>query len=199
MKTLRLSLIELLVVAGFTVPGRADVIYDNTAHWLGGYGFTALEQGDEVYAAGSARWVTKLTIGVSHQGEPGTADLQARLYANDGAGGIPGTPLWQSAVMANTPLSGGVQLVSFAVPDVLVPDSFTWTLQVLAYTIPAVGLVNGDPPAVGSSPNFDWFGGPGHWTQLDYSDWIARVEAIPEPSSALLLLGALAVLAWRRK
>jgi len=57
-------LVEVLLIIGFTRLAVADIIYDNSGTWLGGYGFTAEEQGDEVYAAGSARFVTKLTIGV---------------------------------------------------------------------------------------------------------------------------------------
>jgi hypothetical protein len=183
MKPLKQVLLGLFAVLGlecFATPG--SIIYDNTGHWLGGYGFTALEQGDEVHAVGSDRLVSKLTIGVSRQNTPGTADLIARLYANDGPSGTPGTMLWQSPLMDNVPLSGGVQLIAFDVPQVLVPDIFTWTLQTSDSPI-AVGLVNADPPLIGSSPSYDWFGSQGSWTQVHYSDWIARVEAVPEPSS----------------
>jgi hypothetical protein len=49
--------------------------------------------------------VTELDIGVSQQGVAGTANLQAFLYANDGAGRAPGTLLWNSATMTNVSLA----------------------------------------------------------------------------------------------
>lgn len=172
---------------------EGGIIYDNTGPWLGGYGFTALEQGDEVHAVGSERLVTRLTVGVGRQNVPGVGDFQAQLYANDGTNGQPGTLLWQSALMLNVQLSGGVQLISFDVPQVAVPDTFTWTLESYSAGV-AVGLVNADPPSIGTSPSYDWFGHPGSWTQLHYTDWMARVEAVPEPSSFILLLVGLALL-----
>ena len=178
----------------FAVEGA--IIYDNTGAWLGGYGFTALELGDEVHAAGAERLVTRLTVGVSRQNVPGVGDFQARLYANDGTNGQPGTLLWQSALMLNVQLSGGVQLISFDVPQVAVPDTFTWTLESHSTGV-AVGLVNADPPSVGSSPSYDWFGHPGSWGTVQYSDWMARVEAVPEPSSIILLLAGLGLLGTR--
>ena len=171
------------VFACFGTPGA--IIYDNTGPWLGGYGFTALEEGDEVHAGGDARFVTRLTIGVSMQNTPGTADFVARLYANNGPSGAPGDMLWQSPVMSHVSLSGGVQLLAFDVPQVLVPNIFTWTLQAANPSPVAVGLVNADPPTVGTSPAYDWFGSPGNWGKVQYSDWMARVEAVPEPAVVL--------------
>lgn len=186
---LKLLAFELLLLLGLNA-ARADIIYDNTANWLGGYAFSALEQGEEVSAAGTSRWITDLTVGISHQNvSGGTAELVARLYANDGAQGAPGTLLWYSSALT-VPLSGGAQLVSFSVPQVLVPDTFTWTLQVITNTIPAVGPVDGGTPTIGSSPNFFWFGHPGSWGEAQYPALMARIEAVPEPGLGVLLLGA---------
>jgi hypothetical protein len=196
MKAIRQVSMVILVAAGFCAfAAPAATIYDNTGTWLGGYGWTALEQGDEIHAAGSDRLVTRLTVGVSRQGQPGSASFQARLYANDGANGQPGTMLWQSALFAGVPLSGGVQLIPFDVPQVFVPDTFTWTLQVSQNSAGyAVGLVDADPPSVGSSPNYDWFGNSSGWGKIQYYDWMARVEAVPEPSGFVLLLVGLGLL-----
>lgn len=158
-----------------------------------------MEQGEQVYAAGSSRLVTQLNIGISHQNTSGgSGEFVARLYANDGAQGSPGTLLWQSAMMTD-PLSGGVQLISFDVPQVLVPDTFTWTLQVITNTTPAVGLVDGGPPTIGSSPNFYWFGNTHSWGQAQYPALIASVEAVPEPSPNLLLFSAAILFAFRKR
>jgi hypothetical protein len=194
-----LKLLAITVVAGFNMVASADIIYDNTANWLGGYSFTALENGEQVSAAGTARWVTDLTIGISHQNVAGgTAQLVARLYANDGTGGVPGTLLWQSSLVTEA-LSGGVQLVSFNVPDVLVPDTFTWTLQVLTNTTPAVGLIDGGTPTIGASPNYNWAGHPGDWGPVQYPALMARIEAVPEPAAGMLLLAAFLVAGCKKR
>ena len=131
------------------------------------------------------------------QNTPGTADFVARLYANNGPSGAPGDLLWQSPLMSHVSLSGGVQLLAFEVPQVLVPDTFTWTLQASDPSPVAVGLVNADPPTVGASPSYDWFGSPGNWGKVQYSDWMARVEAVPEPSLFLCAAAGIVIVGIR--
>ena len=122
-----------------------------------------------------------------------TATLQAFLYANDGAGGQPGTQLWQSAAMTGVPITGAPNdLIDFAVPNVVVPGDFTWTLQITNGAGPnAVGLPGYGPPSVGSSPVFLWSGQPGSWQEIgsqsspEYA--LARSTAVPEPTAMLLL------------
>jgi hypothetical protein len=182
---------------------KAAVIYDNTTTPIDGLTFSALQQGDEIEAAGEARIVTELLIGVSQQGVAGTADLQARLYANDGPGGEPGSLLWESPLMNDVALTGNVELISFPVPWVAVPNIFTWTIQTSDATPVAVGLPFFNPPTVGSSPDYSWFGSPGSWGRLFPSspdlpqNYMARVIAVstPEPTSVLGLLsiGALGI------
>ena len=136
-----------------SVCSAGETIYDSTRGWSGGYGLTALEEGDEVQAAGSERLVTRLTIGVYRQFQPGVASFQARLYANDGTSGQPKTMLWQSAVLAGVQLSGDVQFIPFDVPQVLVPDTFTWTLQVLQNSPGnGVALVDTSSPSYRGQP-----------------------------------------------
>ena len=196
-----------LLLAGTWSEARADVIYDNTTTRMGSsLLFSALQMGDEVNAAGTARIVTELLIGVSQQGVAGTSDLQARLWANDGTGGQPGTLLWQGPVLNDVPLTGGIDLISFAVPSVLVPDTFTWTIQISDSRPIAVGLPFFDPPTVGSSPNYAWFGGPGIWTRQttpNPANLMSRViaiqgggDAVPEPGSAVLVLTGFAGFVW---
>jgi hypothetical protein len=180
---------------------EASTIYDNTSIPHTGLSFTALQQGDEVHVAGSDRYVTQLSIGVSQQQYSGTASFQARLYANDGAGGQPGSLLWQSAPLLNQHLTGGNDLLTWTLPSVLVPDVFTWTLQGWNESPVAVGLVFYGPPTVGTSPAYSWFGGPGSWTKENdilLGDPMARVIAVPEPSVVALLMGLLSLAAWRR-
>lgn len=189
------------LLVGAWCQARAEIIYDNTTTRLGSsLLFSALQMGDEVQAAGTARLVSELQIGVSQQGTAGTADLRARLYANDGPGGQPGSLLWESALLDDLPLTGGIELIPFPVPLVPVPDTFTWTIQISDARPIGVGLPFFNPPTVGSSPDYAWFGGPGSWTRQTVpipANLMARVTAVggagavPEPRAAALALTGL--------
>jgi len=193
-----------ITIVGLSHSGAlADVIYDNTTTSLPSRSFTALQIGNEVSVSGTALAVNDLEIGVNQQGVAGTANLQAFLYANDGAGGSPGTLLWDSAVMTNVSLTGGNDLIAFAVPSVVVPSTFTWAIQISNTTPIAAGLPAFDPPTVGSFVR-GWFGGPGIWTNLDAdgvdAHYMARViaaSAVPEPSAIVSAGFALVIgLGW---
>jgi hypothetical protein len=187
------------VLLASLAPGvtRADIIYDNTTtSFTGSRTFTALQNGDEVTAGGTARVVTELDIGVNSQNTPATVStLQAFLYANDGASGAPGTLLWQSTVKQNVALTGGSDLIAFAVPNVTVPGTFTWEIQTGNATPVAAGLPIFGAPTVGAYV-IDWFGGPGSWTHSGggTQTYLARIiaQAVPEPSAYALasVLGA---------
>src|SRR5579872_6090814 len=141
-----------LVAAFAPRASQADFIYDNTTTtFTGNRSFTALQSGDEVKAGGTDLAVTRLEIGLNSQGQAATlSTFQAFLYANDGAGGAPGTLLWQSALLQSVALTGGNDLIAFAVPDVLVPDTFTWAAQTGAATPVAAGLPIFGSPTVGT-------------------------------------------------
>jgi hypothetical protein len=202
---MRRHVLYFLLTAGIAASSSSlwaqgtDTIYEATSP-NGVLAFTALQIGDEEYAAGDARTVTQLQIGLSMQGYSGTADFVVRLYANNGPSGAPGSLLWQSGLSNNVPLSGAVQLIPFEVPDVLVPDAFTWTVQVSNYEPVAVGLVGANPPSIGSSPTYTWFGGPGSWTQLtDPQDFMVEVLAVPEPGVGSLFCFCWGVLVLKRR
>jgi hypothetical protein len=178
------------VIAGLamvsTRPTFGSLIFDNTAAGPSRIlSFTALQQGDTVKSAGTDRLVTDLQIAVTQQGTPGTSDMKARLYANDGAHGNPGTLLWSSALRTNVHLSGAVEFVDFSVPSVLVPDVFTWTIQISNTSPVAVGLPSFGPANVGTLLS-NGFGTPPGWTLLSNS-YGARISAasatVPLPTS----------------
>jgi hypothetical protein len=183
--------IVIMLLAGVCSELQAGTIYDNTTTRQGmALSFTQLQIGGEVDAAGTDRLVTDLFIGMSQQGFSGTADMRARLYANNGADGKPGTLLWEGPLLKMVKLTGGIDLIDFSVPMVLVPDTFTWTVQISNTDPVAVGLPNFGPPTVGSSVT-NWFGDGTVWTPLSGDGFEARVEAVsavPEPSTALLLI-----------
>jgi hypothetical protein len=206
---LKYSLAAILTLVIHQASASAGVIFDNTTTPLSAASFTVLQEGDEVAVSGTALNVNDLKIGVTSQGSPGSATLQAFLYANDGAAGAPGTLLWTSAIMPNVALTGGSDLIDFAVPNVLVPSTFTWAIQISDTRPIASGLPIFSPPTVGGILH-GWFGGPGSWTSLDGmgadADYMARISASSVPEPTALVHGSLALLIglgfscrrWRR-
>ena len=181
----------------------AGSIFDNTGNATGGSTTTSGAQlGDEVTAAGTDRSVTEVEIGFKATGQAATADLQAFLYANDGSGGAPGTLLWSSAIMTGVSLSTQGNLIAFAVPNIVVPDTFTLTASI---TNPSstVGWVPSSAATTGTWIQ-TWVGAPGAFGAL--TDPAFQVEsrviagaAVPEPGSiALCAIGlGCVLLRWR--
>lgn len=191
-----------------STPASADLIFDNTTRPLGAMLFTGLPIGNEVRVedGGLGLSVTQLEIGVNQQGTPGTADLRAFLYANDGADGAPGTLLWSSAIMTDVGLTGGNDLIAFAVPSVAVPNIFTWAIQISNAAPVAVGIPAYNPPVVGNVLH-SWFKASGGWSSLDSigasGHFGARISAtvagVPEPSTIVSCGLSLATgLGWNR-
>jgi hypothetical protein len=111
-----------VAVMAFHATAVGGIIFDNTVSGNQGITTTSAAQlGDQVTAAGTLRAVTELDIGFTSQGVSATADLQAFLYANDGAGGAPGTLLWSSAVLSDVGLDTVNSLISFSVPSIVEP------------------------------------------------------------------------------
>ena len=186
---------------------KATTIFNNTGTPTGGLVFGSLngEVGDQVQVAGTDRYVTQLQIGIYPQGgffpngTAGAADVEARIYANDGPAGNPGSLLWDSGRLFHVSYPGNVNLLTFAVPQVLVPDTFTWTLQYSNAAPLPLCEVFVNTPTVGSSQDFFWVHGAGSpWQQInggEIDNLMARVEAVPEPSVfALTSLLAVALL-----
>jgi len=193
---------SMILVMMFAHSASGAVVYENTLVVPNVGAGTQMQLGDEITLAGTERTVTELQIGVNLQGHSGTADFQAWIYANDGPDGEPGTMLWASEVMEAVPLSGDNEFIVFDVPNVVVPDTFTWTQQNRNATPVAVNILLCDPPSIGSSDrNYGWFGSPASWGKSAGIQWpanyMARVIAVPEPTSILLL--SLGGIALRRK
>jgi hypothetical protein len=180
----------VLAAASFQATALADVIFDNSSGAGTGITTTSFPQlGGEVTAAqGTSRTVTELDLGFTSQGLPATADLQAFLYANDVSGGSPGTLLWQSAVMSGVRINSKNVLIAFAVPSVVVPDTFTFAAAITNSSI-AVGYVPASGATTGTFVT-PWVGSPGSWSPLSGGFEVeARVNAasVPEPSTIVLL------------
>jgi hypothetical protein len=200
----------IVSLLGVTPSVGAVVVYDNTTTAegpaLSGSG-AAPELGDQVTLAGTARLVTDLLFGYATEATGVTA--RVRFYANDGLGGAPNTVLFDSGSFVLTP---GVNVdKSFSGISVPVPDTFTWAV---AYSIPpgaafGFGLLEYDPPTVGSSDDFVWNKVGGNWFQANFPNSVENLKAsitavsapVPEPATLLLLATGLAgwgATTWRR-
>jgi len=192
----------LLLCLGFVALGRGEVVYDNLTAPISAFTGVTLEMGDEVTLGGTARHLTSFTLPLTTSAlEPGTAQLAFRLYANTAQGGWPGITLYSTSAFTVTYAPGVTQLNTLALPEVLVPDTFTWTIRPLSSTGELPDLQWYDPPTVGSSADFTWQRWVNEWRRVDALDpqvdnFGGRFEAVPEPGAALAL--ALAVLIWRR-
>ena len=189
-QTLKFCILSTILI-GLSATGRADtIVFNNTTHASGPLTFTALQIGNEIEIAGGAQRISRLEIGVNQQGVSGTANLEAFLYANNGAAGAPGDLLWHSSIMNNVPLTGGNDLIPFDVPAIQVPAQFTWAIQISGATPIAAGVPSFDPPDLGVIDQ-GWFGAPGSWVSLaslgNTGHFMARVTAatatVPETGS----------------
>jgi hypothetical protein len=210
---------KALFAFAFAAPGLAgaSIVYDNMTwtpgwYWAENPAFTSptAEGGDEVNLAGTDRAVTNIDILFYSLWDPGTADVTVNFYKNDGVGGAPGTSLWSSGTFSGMSHVQGLQTYSFAVPSVVVPNTFTWTVALAnrAGSTGDIGPALADPPAVGSSANYFWYrNGSGGWNSTGWggspvANFGARITAapVPEPASLSVLgLGAIAAIRRRRR
>lgn len=171
----------------WAAPARAEVVYDNTQsnlnfdHCPGG-----TEVGDQVTLAGTAREVTQIELAVTSV--VNGVDVVVRLWANDATDGKPGTLLFESAVISVASAGPGVSPFTVAVPNVTVPDSFTWSVQVVGGD--TVCVPRFDPPSVGSSDDFIWINSQGvFWfadNQFPVDNFYARITVAESDPVTLL-------------
>jgi hypothetical protein len=209
LKHIRLRFCLPLVLASVPV-ANATIIYSDL-NMNGGWGLPSLngELGNQVTVAGSNPFVTRLSIEIYSQGRPfpnptgipaGFADFQAQIYANNGTLGAPGSTLWQSPVI-HVNYQPGLTLLNFDLPQVLVPNTFTWTLAYYNTSPIPPALPTAVAPTIGSNGS-EWFRGQGSgaWGHSSLYNFAAQIEAVPEPNiGALLSLAIFSWQLWRKK
>jgi hypothetical protein len=210
------GLAGLLLPSPAPAPVMVDIdVYDNTTTPHSGIVDLYDEVGDEIdlVPSTSGTWtVTEFEVGyVGFFAEDGDEEMVVRFYQNDGPGGEPGTLIYQSApqpMFSPDDYSTPETLVLMGLSEV-VPNSFTWTVETLGISKTSgdlASVISYQPPTVGSSDELQyWENGLGSWFDSsfppDYSNFYARVHAVPEPGVGAQLLagsGMLTVLARRR-
>jgi hypothetical protein len=172
----RTGILTFLTMVALARPSlaTATVVYDNTTTYrfaeneLLPSGQTASgEHGNQVQLTGTERYVNSLMykLGIGGAGAA-SFNIRVRFYANDGVDGRPGTMLWESPLQFRVIDSGGPNTYTLTVPSVLVPDSFTWTVQVSNRqgNMARMGPSEYDPPTIGGAV-------PGYW-QRNGNDWV---------------------------
>ncbi len=188
-ESVQVAFVVLLMLALGNSRASATVVYDNTS---GPAIYTAAgEVGDTVTLAGTARYVTQISIGVfGSGGNPDSGDtFQMKLWDATGPGGSIGNLLWQSSSL-NIPVSGPLQLISFNVPDVLVPNTLIFDIS--HTDSGSVYFQWSNPVSVGSSPSTAWtYGtqqqGDYFGTPANYMAQIQAIDAVPEPGALWVL------------
>lgn len=205
-------IVALAMFAGPASRAAAVIVYDNSTQYSGIDYESVNEAGDEVTLAGTARVVTEIQIEywadfVAQGDEVG----RVRFYANTG-------PPWNGAPDAPTPaappiyeetfqLFTGYQTTVISVPNVVVPDDFTWTVQFLgiAQTSGPVndraGLLFYGTPTVGRSLDDFWELTASGWelffrTDVPKNNFGVRISAIAAPALKIARSGTNVVISW---
>jgi hypothetical protein len=209
-KSVRLKIV-LLAALALSTTSRAEVVYDNTANYLGSYANESREYGDEIVLTGTARTVTDFFFEyfgdfVASADEAG----KIRFYKNDDVLNefqvAPGTLIYESGFF---PLNSGYNTRHITGLNVEVPDNFTWTIEFKGISMTLgdeAGLVFYHPIVRGSSFDDYWAKQPnGRFALFGYPDlknnFAALVIAVPEPSTLAITgiaLGLLGFLRFRR-
>lgn len=202
MKIVEAVSVLALVLFGAAASHGADVVYDNSTDSTGANYETTNEYGDEVILAGTARAITEIQFeyyaSFTVQGD----ELgRVRFYANNG-------PIWmgnpdfrepgEPPLFEDTfPLGQGYQTAVIPVPNVVVPNSFTWTVQFLGIsqngTNDRAGLLFYSTPTVGASYDDFWERTATGWQSFDEntvpkSNFAARIFAVAAPTQISLTI-----------
>lgn len=184
----------------------ATTVFDNTTVDLSvRFNPDTTEVGDEVVLAGTERALTNFTFGFYGLSLDVTAQARVRFYLNDGVASASGslTPFSVfydsglfniSSTERATMIFNQATLLEYNGIDIVLPDSFTWSVQFSTLGAGAsAGVDLYSPPGTGSSYDDYWDNGPGGWQLMTNGttpmNFAARFEAQTVPEPSVLWLG----------
>jgi hypothetical protein len=201
-----------LLAFGFTAALPAQsIVYDNTTTSLNNnfpllpeWEVNSAEAGDEIWLGGTDREVTELKLIFNYRGTvPGTFNALIRFREYDESFQGPGAAFYESP-LTQVQTTAGLHELTFAIPNVIVPDHFIWTIQAFDRqgSEGELGMAYFNPPTIGSSEDWLWQRGGNEWTAYSwggepYANFGAQLTAVPEP--ATLLVTAAGLLSFRRR
>lgn len=192
-----------------------NIVFDNTVHSINNNmhmlpaGETdSLEIGDDIWLAGGDRIGTSLTILMTHRGSlAGTFDARIRFRAVDEFSQAPGDIFYDSGIITNLAITGGINEYTFSIPNVTLPDHMVWTIQGFNRqgAEGEFGPSYFNPATVGFSDDFFWMASsstswvPYSWGGDPYANFAAKITAVPEPATMVALAAGFGLIARRRK
>ena len=140
----------------------SEIVFENMSGMTTNYYMFGRQYGDDINLAKGGRIVTQFTFlyfGSIPTNLISPGEWRIRFYKNDGAlenasiatSQKPNTQIWDSGLH---PVQPGYQMTTLAVPQVTVPDRFTWTVEF--FNLPqdsnnGAGLVLANPPTIGAT------------------------------------------------
>lgn len=209
---MRVAATSLLVLGISAIVPAQSIVYDNTTTslhenfpLLPEWEVNSAEAGDEIWLGGTDREVTQLKLIFNYRGTvPGTFDALIRFREYDPSFQGPGAAFYESA-LTQVQTTAGLHELTFAIPNVIVPDHFVWTIQAFNRqgSVGELGMAYFNPPTVGSSEDWLWQRGGNEWTAYSwggepYANFGAQLTAVPEPSTIALTGAGLLFLRRRR-
>ena len=140
----------------------SEIVFENMSGITTNYYMFGRQHGDDINLAGGGRIVTQFTF-LYFSNTPtniiSPGEWKIRFYKNDGAlenpsiatSQKPNTLIWESGMH---PVQPGYQVTTLTVPQITVPDRFTWTVEF--FNLPqdsdnGAGLVLAHPPTIGAT------------------------------------------------
>src|SRR6266516_4582816 len=119
----------LVSTSVLSIAQTGNIVYDNFTNDKGQFYFSNNQFGDQINLAGTDRTASLFQFYTFFSGTVGSASATIRFYDNTGAGGAPNNLLFTSDPIT-LPNGNNFETINFAgATPVILPDSFTWTIQ----------------------------------------------------------------------
>jgi PEP-CTERM motif len=189
---------SVFVFPTISLTAPPTIVYDASNLSTGAIGNGTLPIGQAVTLAGSDREVTNFEVGL---GSDGAATFTASFRLLDGPGATPGTVIWTSPLQTfpYVPPFYNDKLLSVAVPNIVVPDTFVWTVSIVQLYNNVV-VQSTSSPTIGTAGKAWYFNFTDQQWTSEPNVFAARITVVPEPATlTLLALGVVGLAVMRRR